>query len=85
MKETTRKRTETTSETQTLMLIEKTTARAGKGPCLICDAEVVWIPKHELELFGIVASREGLSFHTNHGGAICSRSLIRSIKNGEVL
>jgi hypothetical protein len=80
--ETKRKRTETTSETATLLLIEKTAASGRTGRCGDCDARVLWIPAGELHLFGIAKAPESSLLHSS-GTDICSRSLINLIRSGE--
>jgi hypothetical protein len=80
--ETRRKRTETTSETATLVVVEKTWSPGRIGRCGNCDAEVIWIPTTEVHLFGIAVVPESRVLHFS-GTDICSRSLINLIRNGE--
>jgi hypothetical protein len=80
--ETKRKRIETTSETATVLLIEKTAAPGRTGRCGVCDARVLWIPAGELYLFGINEVSQSEILHSS-GTDICSRSLINLIRSGE--
>jgi hypothetical protein len=80
--ETRRKRTKTTSETATVVVIEKTWPSGRIGRCGNCNAQVIWIPTVELHFFGITEVPESSILHSS-GTDICSRSLINLIRNGE--
>ena len=79
---TKRKRTETISETATLLIVKNTTAADRAGWCGECQADVMWISVAALDLFGITTLPENGAIHMS-GSDVCSRSLIKEIKNGE--
>ena len=80
--QTKRKRTETISETATLLFVKTTTAGPRAGWCAHCDADVVWIAHDALDLLGIPHLPENGSIHAS-GSEICLRSLIKETRNGE--
>ncbi len=76
---TKKKRTETTSETITLVVSKKPANSPLKGWCEQCAAEVFWILSAEIELFGIIDLPQSNAIHKN-GARLCSRTLIKEIK-----
>ena len=80
--QTKRKRTETVSETATIVIVKKTAPQIRTGRCTQCDSEVLWIAQDALGLFGISPLRDDVAIHTS-GRDICSRSLIKEIRSGE--
>lgn len=79
-----RKRIEMTSETTTVLILKNSTDKSRKSWCDQCAAEVFWIARTEINLFGISNLQESGAIHTN-GDFLCSRSLIEEIKKGEKL
>jgi len=77
-----RKRTETVSETATIVIVNRPAPEIKTGRCAQCDAGVFWIAQTALELFGISPLPEDSAIHTS-GSDICSRSLIKEIRSGE--
>ena len=82
--QTKKKRIEIVSETTTVLIMKNSNVGARQSWCGRCAAEVFWIARTEINLFGISELKENGAFHTN-GGFICSRSLIEEIKKGEKL
>lgn len=80
--QTKRKRTVTTSETATILILRRTAANARAGWCVQCESDVMWIAHTALDLFGITTLPANGVIHTNASG-ICSRSLLKEIGNGE--
>jgi hypothetical protein len=80
--QTTRKRTETVSETATIVIVNKPAADIRTGRCAQCDAEVFWIAQNALGLFGISPLLNDGTIHKS-GSDFCSRSLIKEIRSGE--
>lgn len=79
-----KKRTETTSETTTLLFLKNSADGERKSWCDQCAAKVFWLAPTEINLFGISDLAETDAWHTN-GEFICSRSLINQLKKGEKL
>lgn len=79
---TKRKRIEIVSETTTLLIMKNLSEGTRQSWCERCAAEVFWIARAEINLFGISDLTENSAFHTN-GDFICSRSLIEEVKKGE--
>ncbi len=79
---TKRKRTEIVSETKTLIILKNSSVGARQSWCVHCAAEVFWIVRAEINLFGIFNLPKSGEFHTN-GDLICSRSLIEEVKKRE--
>lgn len=66
---TTKKRIEIVSETVTLFVLKNSGRRDRQNWCKQCAAEVFWIARAEINLFGISELPQG-AFHTN-GDRIC--------------
>ena len=82
--QTRKKRTETISETTTLLIMKNSTAEASVvGWCEQCCAEVLWIASEALTLFGISGTIKRGGMHIR-GGSICSRSLIEEVKKEKI-
>ena len=81
---TTTRRTETTSETLTLLITRRSTSATRVFWCGLCDTEVLWITPKAIELFGIFDLPKSNAVHMT-GEEICSRSLIEEIRKGEIL
>jgi hypothetical protein len=79
---TKKKRTETFSETTTIVFLKNSNAGAQVNWCERCMAEVIWISSTELGLFDISDIAEIGRAHVN-GNRFCSRSVINEIRNGK--
>ena len=82
--QTKKKRIEIISETTTLLILKNSNAGARQSWCEQCAAEVFWIARAEINLFGVSDLPENGAIHTN-GDFVCSRSLFEEIKKGEKL
>jgi hypothetical protein len=80
--QTKKKRTETISETKTVLFIKKTATDMCVGWCPQCRSDVLWIGPAALYLLGMVMPPVNDAIHTS-GGELCSRSLITELRNGE--
>jgi hypothetical protein len=80
--QTKKKRTETISETETILFVKNPAADACVLWCPQCGSEVLWIGPAALPLLGITRALDGDAIHKN-GGDVCSRSLIKEFENGE--
>jgi hypothetical protein len=80
--QTKKKRTETISETETILFIKKTLPDQRGRWCPQCQSEVLWIGPAALHLLGIMIPPESDAIHKSRGD-FCSRSLINEIRNGE--
>lgn len=81
---TKKKRTETFSETTTIVFLKNSTAGARVNWCERCVAEVVWIPAAEISLFGISDLAEIGRAHVKEN-RFCSRSVINEIRNRKIV
>lgn len=81
--QTKRKRTETISETATVVFVKNANTGVRTGWCIECGADVLWIAIRALGLFGITGLPVSSTLHP-HGDEICSRALIKKIKGGEI-
>ena len=77
--ETAKKRTETISETTTLLILKKTVSDMVPDWCKKCAAEVFWIAPSEIGLLGVSRLPDSKKIHRN-GERICLRSLIEDVK-----
>lgn len=82
--QTKKKRIEIISETTTLLFLKNSNAGAQQSWCDQCAAEVLWIARAEINLFGISNLPKSDAIHTK-GDFLCSLSLIEEIKKGEKL
>ena len=76
---TKRKRIEIVSETTTVLILKNSKVGARQSWCGQCAAEVFWIARAEINLFGISELPESGASHKNDD-FFCSRSLIEEIK-----
>jgi len=80
--QTKKKRTETISETETILFIKKILVDNGVRWCPQCQSEVLWIERAALHLLGIMTPPDDEEIHKSRS-EFCSRSLINEIRNGE--
>lgn len=80
--QTKKKRTETISETETILFIKKTLPNTGVRWCPECESDVLWIGPAALYLLGITSPPDNDAIHKS-GDIFCSRSLIQKIRDGE--
>ena len=78
--QTRRKRTETVSETTTLLFLKKTVKQMQTDWCNKCAAEVFWIEAAEISLLGISDMPDSTAKMHINGGRFCLRSLIQEVK-----
>ncbi|MEO7672583.1 MAG: hypothetical protein ABIU09_00725 [Pyrinomonadaceae bacterium] len=78
-----KKRTETTSESVTLLIISNSASPAREDWCEECRADVFWIKHAALKLFGISCLPDPTAVHTK-AGEFCARSLIERIKKEKI-
>ena len=81
--ETAKKRTETISETTTLLILKKTVSNMQPDWCEKCAAEVFWIAPTEISLLGVSRLPDSKEIHRN-GEQICLRSLIKEVKEAKM-
>lgn len=71
-----KKKTQTVTETTTLLCLKIKPKETGRDWCPECAAEVVWLtPSAAIELSGISELPKECMVHTN-GNRICLRSLL---------
>ena len=80
--QTRKRRTETISETNTLVILRSIGNGQGSSWCSDCSADVHWITPDALTLFGITELPTGKTMH-KRGEDVCSRSLVQTLDTGE--